>query len=123
MVSEIAAWLFALFVVDPIHAEVRERVERANLPAQAVQQSRQCLSTYGPKLLEQAGEDPAWAVSTAIGITIGWTSPVQLLDIDDPNCAVLAGLLVDQPLRTQKVSQWLVTGAARDAQAASPLRH
>jgi hypothetical protein len=96
MISEIAAWLFALFVIDPIHAEVRERVERANLPVQAVQQSQQCLATHGPRLLEQAGEDPVWAVSTAIGIATGWTSPAQLVEINDPNCSVLAQLLADQ---------------------------
>jgi hypothetical protein len=96
MISDIAAWSFALFVVDPIHTEVRERVERANLPTEAVQQSRQCLSTQALRLLQQAVEDPVWAVGTGIGIATGSTSPVQLLDKGDPNCSVLVGLLGDE---------------------------
>lgn len=96
MISDIAAWLFALFVIDPIYAEVRERMERANLPVQSVQQSQQCLATHGPRLLQQAGEDPVWAVGTAIGIATGWSSPVQLLDKGDPNCSSLARLLADE---------------------------
>lgn len=96
MISEIAAWLFALLVVDPIYAELRERVETANLPVQALQQSQQCLSTNGPRLLTQAGEDPFWAVGTAIGIATGWTSPEQLLDVNDPDCSVLSRLLANE---------------------------
>lgn len=93
MISEIAAWLFAVFVVDPLHTEIRQRAEQMNLPARSLQQAQQCVTTQGPKLLERAGADPVWAVTTAVGMTIGWTSPVQLIDTRDPNCAVLAGLL------------------------------
>jgi len=89
LISEIAAWLFALFVVDPLHAEIRERVDAAKLPVQAVQQSQQCIATHGPRLLQRAGEEPVWATGTAIGIAAGWTSPATLFDTIDPNCAVL----------------------------------
>ncbi|MET3857437.1 hypothetical protein [Rhizobium sp. OAE497] len=89
MISEIAAWLFALFVVDPLHAEIRERVDAANLPVQALQQSQQCVAAHGPRLLQRAGEEPVWATGTAIGIATGWTSPTTLFDTSDPNCAAL----------------------------------
>ena len=92
MISDIAAWMFALFVVDPLHAELRERVGRANLPLETVQQSQQCITTHGPRLLQQAGEDPVGAVATAVGVATGWMSPIQLFDIKDPNCSVLADL-------------------------------
>lgn len=93
MLSEIAAWLFAVLVVDPVAAEVRQRVELANLPVEAVQQTRQCLATQGPALLQKAGDDPAWAVGTAIGVAVGWTSPIQLLDPSDPTCATVVRIL------------------------------
>ncbi|MCJ8520671.1 hypothetical protein ABID21_003887 [Pseudorhizobium tarimense] len=96
MISDIAAWLFTLFVLDPVHAEVRERLERARLPVEAVQQSQQCLSTHGPRLIQQAGEDPVWAVGTAIGVATGLRSPAQLLDINDPNCQILTELLANE---------------------------
>ncbi|UVC12361.1 hypothetical protein IHQ71_30575 (plasmid) [Rhizobium sp. TH2] len=85
MISDIAAWLFALFVIDPLQAEMRERLDGANVPVAAVQQSRQC----APGLLQRAGEEPGWAVTTALGVAIGWTAPTQLLDANDPNCTVL----------------------------------
>ncbi|AXV17792.1 hypothetical protein CYG48_18495 (plasmid) [Neorhizobium sp. SOG26] len=96
MLSEIAAWLFALFVVDPIYEEVRERLEAANLSTQVFQQSQQCLSTHGPRLLTQAGEDPVWAIGTAVGIATGSISPQQLLNINDRHCSVVSGLLANQ---------------------------
>ncbi|GAK68628.1 hypothetical protein RRU01S_01_00570 [Agrobacterium rubi TR3 = NBRC 13261] len=43
-------------------------------------------------MLQRAGEDPSWAIATAAGYTLGWTSPVQLLDATDPNCAELTRL-------------------------------
>lgn len=89
MISEIAAWLFALFVVDPLHAEIRERIDSANLPLETLQQSQQCVATHVPRLLQRAGEEPAWATGTAIGIATGWTSPAELFDVKDPNCAAL----------------------------------
>jgi hypothetical protein len=38
---------------------------------------------------QRAGEEPGWAVDTAMGVAIGWTSPVQLLDSGHPNCSTL----------------------------------
>nr|WP_132960855.1 hypothetical protein [Rhizobium sp. BK251] len=92
MISEIAAWLFALFVVDPLHAEIRERVDSANLPVAALQQSQQCVAAHGPRLLQRAGEEPVWATGTAIGIATGWKSPAELFDVRDPNCAALTNI-------------------------------
>ncbi|YCI06719.1 hypothetical protein M1D34_27150 (plasmid) [Ensifer sp. D2-11] len=89
MISDIAAWLFALFVIDPLQVEMRERFDQADVPIAALQQSRQCIASHGPQLLLRAGEEPGWAVTTAIGVAIGWTAPVQLLDANDPNCAPL----------------------------------
>ncbi len=89
MISEIFAWLFALFVVDPLNAELRERVQAANLPAETLQQSRQCVSTHGPALMQKAGNDPIWATGTAFGVVTGFVSPTQLFDAKDPNCAAL----------------------------------
>lgn len=95
MISEITAWLFAVLGVNPLYAEVRERVETANLTVEAAQQSQQCLAIHGPRLLQQAEKDPAWAVGTAVGIVTGWSSPAQLLEIDSANCSILTGLLAN----------------------------
>ncbi|MES5099489.1 hypothetical protein ABUK73_14760 [Agrobacterium sp. BA1120] len=93
MISDIAAWFITLFVLNPIQADVQERMQGVNASAQSIQQSQQCIAAQGPKLLQRAGEDPSWAVATAAGYTLGWTSPSQLLDANDPNCAELTRLL------------------------------
>ncbi len=93
MFADIVAWFVTLFVVDPLQAEVRERLDRANASTQLIQQSQQCVSAQAPKLLNRAGGDPAWAVATIAGFSFGLTSPVSLLDTSDPNCAAIAGLL------------------------------
>lgn len=77
MISGIAAWFFTIFAIDPIHAEIRERFDLANLPVQAAQQSRQCVAAHSPRLLEQASNNPGRATATAIGIAVGWSSPAH----------------------------------------------
>ncbi len=93
MISDIAAWFITLFVLNPIQAEVQDHLQAANASTQSIQQSQQCISAQGPKLLQRAGQDPSWAIATAAGYTLGWTSPSQLLDASDPNCAELTRLL------------------------------
>lgn len=93
MIAEIAAWFITLFVVTPLQAEVQEHLSRANVSAQTAQQAQQCVTSQGPQLLKRAGEQPGWAIATAAGFTLGWTSPVALLDQSDPNCAELVRML------------------------------
>lgn len=93
MISDVAAWLFAMFIMDPLQAEMRERLASANVPVEQVQQSQQCIASHGPQLLKRAGEEPGWAVATAMGVAVGWNSPVELLDARDPNCSTLVRLL------------------------------
>lgn len=93
MLSDIAAWFITLFVIDPLQAEMREHLDRANASTEIIQQSQRCVSSQAPALLDRAGQDPAWAIATIAGFTLGWTSPTQLLDKNDPNCAAVIGLL------------------------------
>ncbi|MBP1877572.1 type III secretory pathway component EscR [Agrobacterium rubi] len=39
MLSDIAAWFITLFVLNPIQADVQERMQGANASAQSIQQS------------------------------------------------------------------------------------
>lgn len=93
MFSDLAAWLITAFVLPPVQAELRQQLEGANASVQMVQQVQQCVASQGPRLIERATGEPAWAVSTAIRVSIGWTSPVALLDRTDPNCTALIRLL------------------------------
>ncbi|MDS7594036.1 hypothetical protein [Agrobacterium tumefaciens] len=93
MIADIAGWLFAVFVVDPLQAEMRQHLDRGNVSIQAVQQSQQCLANQVPRLIERAGNEPGWAIATAVGISTGWTSPDRLFDVNDPTCTALRGLI------------------------------
>ncbi|MFK0206242.1 hypothetical protein [Agrobacterium sp. NPDC090283] len=99
MIADVAAWIFTLFVVDPLQAEMQKTLERANLPIEALQQSQQCLTMQVPRLIEKAGNEPGWAIATAVGISVGWTPPEQLLDATDPTCGALRGLMGAQSAR------------------------
>ena len=93
MISDIAVWLFALFVIDPLQSQISERLEAANVPVTAIQQSRQCIASHAPRLVERAAQEPGWAITTAVGVAIGWIAPVGLLDSRDPNCSALVRVL------------------------------
>ncbi|OJF89760.1 hypothetical protein [Pararhizobium antarcticum] len=96
MISDVAAWLFAMFIIDPLQVEIRERLNGASVPVEQIQQSQQCIASHGPQLLKRAGEEPGWALSTAVGVAVGWNSPVELLDARDPNCSTLVRLLQNE---------------------------
>ncbi|WP_165217995.1 hypothetical protein [Affinirhizobium pseudoryzae] len=93
MLSDIAAWFITMAVLNPVQAEVQTRLDQVNASAQAATQVQQCITTQAPLLIERAANEPSWAIKTVIGVSVGWTSPVTLLDVQDPNCAALAALL------------------------------
>jgi hypothetical protein len=100
MFSDITAWFITMFVITPIQTEIQSHLQSANASAETARQVQQCMTTNGPRLIERAGQQPMWAVTTAIGVTIGWTSPAQLLDQADPNCATLSKLLQREDQQT-----------------------
>ncbi|MHC5234342.1 hypothetical protein ACYSN1_21320 [Brucella sp. LJL56] len=89
MVSDFVAWLFALFVIDPLQTSLTERLDQAKLPNVGMMQIQQCVAAHGKKLLAQAEQEPVWAMTTVVGISVGWVSPSQLLTNADPSCRLL----------------------------------
>jgi hypothetical protein len=96
MISEFVAWLFTLLVLNPLNADLRQKIDEAGLPVQAFQQSQQCITSHAPRLLERATEDPAWAAWTVVSTSVGWTPVSDLLDEADPNCAAITKLLQNE---------------------------
>ncbi len=93
MISDLIASVFAAIVIDPIQADVTERLNNLGASVEVIQQSRECLATAGPQLLQQAVDDPWWAGTTIIGIGTGWQSPADLLASKGPSCAPVVTLL------------------------------
>jgi hypothetical protein len=53
MTADIATWIITLFVVDPLHAEMRQHLDNANAPVELVQQSRQRLAIEVQRLIDE----------------------------------------------------------------------
>lgn len=93
MLSNFIAWLFTTFAIAPLQAEIEQYAAAANLPVEIVQQSRTCLSSQVPLLVQRASEDSYWTVTTIIGVATGWSDPADLLDKNNPSCAAVIGLI------------------------------
>lgn len=93
MLSDLVGLLIATIVIDPLQAQVQEKLQQARAPVEIVQQSQACLASQGPKLLERASNNWGWATGTAITVFVGATSPVELLDAGAPECTALINAL------------------------------
>jgi hypothetical protein len=93
MIGDFFSWLFTIFVVDPVGAEVALRLEQAKAPVAVVSQVNDCLRTTGAAMLDRAGNDAWWAVATAVSVTTGQTGMAELLDAANPACGSIATYL------------------------------
>lgn len=93
MISEIIAALFASLVVEPVQADILARLDRAGASVEVLSQSRDCLASTAPILIDRAGNDVWWAGSTVVAVATGWQSPAELLDAGNPACGPLATFL------------------------------
>lgn len=94
MIAEWIASIFAMLVVDPIDADIRQRLEEMKAPVEVVSQAGDCLRTTGPLLIDRATGDLWWAGTTVVSVVSGLTSPAELLDAENPSCAPLASYLI-----------------------------
>jgi hypothetical protein len=97
MISDLFASLVAFFVVEPLQAEIAERIEHARPTLVIVKEARACIASQGPKLMERASSDWGWAATTAVSVTIGLIAAEDLLDQRDPACANVVKLLTSSP--------------------------
>jgi hypothetical protein len=84
-VSEFISYLFAIFVMTPLQAEISDRLQGV-APQEIVQAGRTCLSVEGPRLLEHAQQNWGWAAANALGVSAGLVDPVTLLPEGNDNC-------------------------------------
>ncbi len=93
--SEFFTYLFAIFVVSPLQAEVSERLQGVN-SQEIVQAGKACISVEGPQLLQHAQENWGWAVANALGVSAGLVDPVTLLPEGNENCRRLVRVLAPE---------------------------
>jgi len=93
MISNLLAALFATFALGPLQAEIERHAAAAGQPVEIIRQSQACLSSEVPALTRRASEDTFWTISIVIGLSTGWSSPANLLDKSNPDCAPIIKLI------------------------------
>ncbi|MGV2124556.1 hypothetical protein ACQZ4R_15875 [Agrobacterium vitis] len=93
MFTEIFATLISFFLIDPIEADLRSRLAAMNSSASTIEQVQTCVRDSAPKLLQQALDDPSWAVASGLRISFGWITPVAVVSEISPECRTALSLL------------------------------
>lgn len=91
MLQDLFAWLLAAFVIEPMQAELASRMQAAQAPAAVVQQVQACLVSGTPALMARAANDPWWAITTSLSVTVGLTDAQAVLAAASPECVAAIG--------------------------------
>lgn len=86
MLQEILASLVGLLIVDPLQAEVSERLAQVRAPQAVIADVRTCAEASLPRLADRAMAEPMWVVSTALNVWTGRTAPEDVLGNSTPQC-------------------------------------
>ncbi|CZT34498.1 hypothetical protein [Rhizobium sp. 9140] len=93
--SDFISYLFAIFVVTPLQAELTDRLQ--GMPsAELIQAGRACISAEGPRLLQMAHENWGWAAANALGVSAGLVDPVTLLSTQNGHCGLVRNALMNE---------------------------
>jgi hypothetical protein len=87
MIRDFLLSLVSFFIIDPFTAELNQKLALAQAPAAVVQDVRACAAAAAPVLLERVANDWWWAGTTAISVSVGMTTPQQVLVEIAPACA------------------------------------
>lgn len=86
MIEALFAWFVASFLLGPLQSGLATALEAGRAPAAVVEQVTRCAAEATPRLVDRAMNDPWWAISTAIGASIGTSSPDSVLRDAAPGC-------------------------------------
>lgn len=87
--SDFISYLFAIFVVTPLQAELSDRLPSPEL----MDTARNCVTSEGPRLLAMAEQNWGWAAANAIGVGFGMVDSVTLLSPENSDCAKIIRIL------------------------------
>jgi len=85
--TDLIAALISFLLIEPLGAQIRERLEAARAPQAVIAEVAACARAATPLIVERATSDPWWAASSAVGLWIGTTRPERLLTEAAPACA------------------------------------
>jgi hypothetical protein len=87
MLHDVIAALVSFLLIEPLQAEMAEKLGAARVPQAAIADVTSCAGAATPAIVSRAASDPWWAVSSAVGLWIGSASPEALLADAAPGCA------------------------------------
>ncbi|WP_043540529.1 hypothetical protein [Salinarimonas rosea] len=85
--DSIFAALISFFLVDPIQAELAERLSAAQAPQEIVSVIAGCTQGAIPSVVDRVAGDPVRALSQVYEVWIGASDPVRLLAEVAPDCS------------------------------------
>jgi len=86
MIRDAVMALMSFFVIQPMQTSLERALTSAGAPPAIVQSVAPCATAAAPQLAERAMNDPVWAVSTAIGVWTGASTPENVLADAAPQC-------------------------------------
>lgn len=85
--DSIFAALISFFLVDPVQAELAERLSASQAPQEVVSAISGCTQAAIPSVVDRVTGDPVWALSQVYEVWIGASDPVRLLAEVAPECS------------------------------------
>ncbi|WP_230532038.1 hypothetical protein [Microvirga roseola] len=85
--QEIFAALASFLLIEPLQAEITERLAKAGAPQAVVSEVTACAKAATPIIIERTASDPGWASSTAVRLWMGSAEPGAILTEIAPACA------------------------------------
>jgi hypothetical protein len=86
MLQELLATLVSVLIVDPLQAEMSERLAQIRAPQAVIVDMRTCAESSLPKLADRAMADPLWVVTTTLDVWTGNTAPEDVLGGTSTQC-------------------------------------
>lgn len=86
MLQDILASVVSLLIVEPLQAEMSERLAQARAPQAIIADVRTCAEASLPGLADRALAEPLWVVTTALNVWTGHTAPESILGNTTPQC-------------------------------------
>ncbi|BAU94052.1 long-chain-fatty-acid-CoA ligase (plasmid) [Methylorubrum populi] len=84
---DLFAALVAFFLIDPLKAEMADKLAAARAPQAVVAQVSACARSAAPQIVERATADPWWAMANTFNVWVGSKGPEALLVEIAPACA------------------------------------
>lgn len=86
MFNELLSILVGVLIVDPLQAEMSDRLAKIRAPQTVIADMRTCAESSLPKLADRAMSDPLWVVATTLDVWTGNTAPENVLGGTSAQC-------------------------------------